>query len=138
VKAHQGKFTRRTFCAATAGAAAFGFNRFAAGAEPETGKVITQLAKFKLKTEKETEAIGALKELCAAVEKNEPGVLIYICHRAAKKPDEIVFFEVYKDEAALKAHGQTPHMAKLRKVFTNFFQFPLEVARLDRIAGYAR
>jgi hypothetical protein len=39
---------RRTFCAASAGLAAFDFNRLATAAEPEAGKVITQLAKFKL------------------------------------------------------------------------------------------
>ncbi|HET6327491.1 MAG TPA: putative quinol monooxygenase [Planctomycetaceae bacterium] len=138
MKVHQGKFTRRTFCASTAGFAAFGFNRLATAAEPETGKVITQLAKFKLNMEKEAEALQALKDLCAAVEKNEPGVLVYICHRATKKPDELVFFEVYKDQEALTAHSKTPHFAKLRKGFATFFKLPLDVARLDRIAGYTR
>jgi quinol monooxygenase YgiN len=138
VKVHQGKLTRRTFCAASAGLTAFGFNRLATAAEPETGQVITQLAKFKLNMEKEAEALQALKELCAAVEKNEPGVLAYLVHRVDKKPDELVFFEVYKDQDALKAHSKTPHFAKLRKGFVTFFRLPLEVTRLDRVAGYAR
>jgi quinol monooxygenase YgiN len=81
---------------------------------------------------------GPLKELCTAVEKNEPGVLIYICHRVARKPDELVFFEVYKDQEALKAHSKTPHFAKLRKGFATLFRLPLEVTRLHRVAGYAR
>ncbi len=135
---HQGKFTRRTFCASTAGLAAFGFNRLATAAEPEGGKVITQIAKFKLNMEKETEALQALKDLCAAVEKNEPGVLAYICHRSTKKPDELVFFEVYKDPQSLAAHAKTPHFAKLRNGFATYFKLPLEVTRLDRIAGFTR
>ena len=56
----------------------------------------------------------------------------------AKKPDEIVFFEVYKDEEALKAHGRSPHLAKLRKGFATLFHGPVEVTRLDRIGGFAR
>jgi quinol monooxygenase YgiN len=138
VKAHQGRLTRRTFCVASTGLATFGFNRLAEAADADNGKLITQLAKFKLNMEKEGEALQALKDLCAAVEKNEPGVLVYLCHRAAKKPDELVFFEVYKDQDAFKAHSKTPHFAKLRSGFATFFRLPLEVARLDRIAGYAR
>jgi quinol monooxygenase YgiN len=118
--------------------AAFGFNRLAVAADTDSSKVITQIAKFKLNTEKEAEAIATLKELCAAVEKNEPGVLVYLCHRSAKKPDELVFFEVYKDEEALKAHGKSPHLAKLRKGFATLFRPPVDVTRLDRVGGFAR
>jgi quinol monooxygenase YgiN len=135
---HPGRLSRRAFCAASAGVAAFGFNRLAAAADAESSKMITQIAKFKLNMNKEAEAIEALKELCAAVEKTEPGVLVYLCHRSTKKPDELVFFEVYKDEDAYKAHVKTPHFAKLRKGFATLFQLPLEVARLDRVGGFAR
>jgi quinol monooxygenase YgiN len=135
---HPGKLSRRTFCAASAGVAAFGFNRLAVAADTESGKVISQIAKFKLNMDKEAEAIATLKELCAAVEKNEPGVLVYLCHRATKKSDEVVFFEVYKDEESYKAHSKSPHLAKLRKSFARLFRLPVDVARLDRVAGFAR
>jgi quinol monooxygenase YgiN len=135
----RGSFSRRTFCAASAGLAAFGFNRLAVAGDAETGKTISLLARFKLNMEKEAEAIQTLKELCAAVEKNEPGALVYLCSRVAKKPDEIVFFEVYKDEEAFKAHSKAPHLAKLRKGFvTALFRPPLELTRLDRVGGFAR
>lgn len=130
--------TRRNFCAAGVGLAAVGFNRLAHAAETETDKTITQIAKFKLNLEKEDEGIKALEDLCAAVEENEPGVLAYICHRSAKKPDELVFFEVYKDEEALKAHGATPHIGKIRTKFGSVFLPPLEITRLDRVGGFAR
>src|SRR5262245_1173358 len=92
--------TRRNFCVASAGLAAVGFNRLASAADGEAEQTITQLAKFKLNMEKEADALQALKELCAAVEQNEPGVLAYICHRSNKNPDELVFFEVYKNDEA--------------------------------------
>jgi quinol monooxygenase YgiN len=135
---HPGRLSRRAFCAASAGVAAFGFNRLANAADADGGTVISQIAKFKINMDKEAEAIATLKELCAAVEKNEPGVLVYLCNRVSKKPDEVVFFEVYKDEDALKAHGKSPHLAKLRKGFATLFRLPVEVTRLDRIGGFAR
>jgi len=100
--------------------------------------MITQLAKFNLNMEKEAEGLQALKELCTAVEENEPGVLAYICHRSVKNPDELVFFEVYKDDEALKAHSKTPHMGKMRMAFATLFRPPLEVTRLDRVGGFTR
>jgi quinol monooxygenase YgiN len=65
-------------------------------------------------------------------------VLAYICSRSAKNPDQLVFFEVYKDEAALKAHGTTPHLGKIRKSFGTLLLPPLEVTRLERIGGFTR
>jgi quinol monooxygenase YgiN len=135
---HRRSFSRRTFCAASAGLAAFGFNRLAVAGDAETGKTVSLLAKFKLNIEKEAEAIQTLKELCAAVEKNEPGVLVYLCSRVAKKPDEIIFFEVYKDDEAFKAHSKGPQLAKLRKGFGTLFRLPVELTHLDRVGGFAR
>ncbi len=138
MKAGKGLVSRRKFCATGAALATFGFTRLATAAEPESGKTITQIAKFKLNMENEQKAIQALKDLCAAVQEKEPGVLIYICHRNAKHPEEIVFFEMYKDEDALKAHGKTPHFGKLRSGIGPLFRMPIEVTKLDRVGGFAR
>jgi quinol monooxygenase YgiN len=138
VKAQRGKVSRRAFCAASTGLAVFGFNRLASGADAPSGETITQLAKFKINKDKAAEAIQTLKELCAAVEKNEPGVLIYICNRDAKKPEQLVFFEVYKDQEAYKAHTKTPHFSKLRNGIGTLFLLPIEVTRLERVGGFAR
>jgi quinol monooxygenase YgiN len=138
---HSASLSRRSFCvtgAAGAGLAAIGFSRLAQAADADSAGMISQIAKFKLNPDKEAEGVEALKELCKAVEANEPGVLAYICHRSSKKPEELVFFEVYKDEAALKAHAGQPHLAKLRKLFGTVFLPPLELTRLDRIGGFAR
>ncbi len=135
--------SRRSFCTASAGLVAagtvtFGFNRMAQAADEDADAMITQIAKFKLNMEKEEEGIQVLEEMCAAVEESEPDVLVYICHRSSKKPEEIVFFEVYKDAEALKAHGKTPHLGKIRGSFGKLFLPPLSVTRLDRIGGFAR
>jgi quinol monooxygenase YgiN len=134
------KLTRRGFCAGAAGAAAatIGFNRLAGAADADSSQMISQLAKFKLNPEAADEAVAALKELCAAVEASEPDVLVYICHRSTKAPEELVFFEVYKNKEALAAHGKTPHLGKLRMSFAKLFRPPLEIVPLERVGGFAR
>jgi len=139
MNANSTSIQRRQLITAGTVAATLGFTRFVAADDPKSEtKPITQIAKFKLNMEKEAEAIKALEEMCKAVEESEPGVLAYVCHRSAKHPEEIVFFEVYKDDEALKAHAKTAHMGKLRAAFLTLFRPPLELTRLDRIAGFTR
>jgi quinol monooxygenase YgiN len=130
--------------AAAAAIAGIGFSRlaFAQGADAST--MITQTAAFRIDPAREAEAIAALTELAKAVEANEPGVLAYIPHRVAADPSQVVFFEVYADEAAMTNHGQQPHLAKLRDHFmAGLFKpyaegKPVEIVKLDRIAGFSR
>lgn len=139
-----GDVTRRNFFAAgasVAGAAflgTIGFNRMARAEEGDASEMITQIAKFKIKPDNEEEAVAALQELCKAVEENEPGVLAYVCNRSEKDPAEIVFFEVYKDADALKAHGQTPHIKKLIVSFAKLFSGPVDITKLERVGGFMR
>jgi quinol monooxygenase YgiN len=142
------KSTRRGFLgagAAVAGAAAIeaiGFNRMASAQESDA--MITQTAALRLNPEKEAEAVALLQELTAAVEEKEPGVLVYIAHRHAAETDVVEFFEVYDGPETLAAHGQQPHLAKLRDgfmagIFRPFSaEAPVKIVRLNRVAGFAR
>ena len=130
---------RHLIAAGAAGAAvagSFGFNRLAAADASED--MITQLAMFKINMDKEEEALELLAGLAKAVEENEPDVLAYMAHRDKDNPEELIFFEIYKDAAALTAHGQTPHLGKLRAKFVTHFKPPLKIVQLDRIGGYHR
>lgn len=42
-------------------------------------------------------------------EKDEPGCLRFDVIQAKDDPNRFYFYEVYRDEAALEAHRQTPH-----------------------------
>ena len=44
----------------------------------------------------------------------EPGCVRFDVIQDGGDPNRIWFYEVYRDEAALQAHLQTPHFAKLR------------------------
>ena len=140
-----GDSSRRDVLVGAAGIATLagiGFSRMSAA--QDAAKPITQTASFRIDPAKEAEAIAALTELAKAVEEKEPGVLAYIPHRVASDPSLIVFFEVYADDAAMQAHGQQPHLAKLREHFGAGLFKPyaegkfVEIVKLDRIAGFAR
>ncbi|MCH7910049.1 MAG: putative quinol monooxygenase [Candidatus Hydrogenedentes bacterium] len=132
--------TRREFVAASAGAAAvaaFGFNRIAQAQDGD--ELITQIVKFKILEGQEDAAVELLETLTAAVEKGEPGVLAYIAHRSKNDPSEVVFFEIYKDQAALTAHSTTPHMAELGPKFAECFDLQsFDIQLLDRVGGFSR
>lgn len=129
---------------AAAGAAAVlagvGFNRTASAASAEVGEEsITQLAIFKYKADKKDMAAKALAGLAKKVEENEPGVLAYIPH-LNEADGEVQFFEIYKDEAALKNHSTMPYMRDLAPMFgpDGAFQPPLKIVKLTRVGGFHR
>ena len=39
----------------------------------------------------------------------EPGCLMYIGHQSTENPRKFLFYEQYKDEAALQAHRESAH-----------------------------
>ena len=130
--------------AAVATLAGIGFSRLTFAQGADTSKILTQTAAFRIDPAREAEAVAALTELAKAVEEKEPGVLAYIPHRVASDPTQIVFFEVYADETAMKTHGAQPHLAKLGEMFRGgvFKPYaegkPVEIVKLDRIGGFCR
>jgi quinol monooxygenase YgiN len=101
-------------------------------------EMITVTATLSLNPDNVDAAIAGLQELVAAVEANEPGVLAYICNRNVQNPNEIMFFEIYENQAATKVHGQTPHMAKFRADGARFFIGEMAIGSYQQLAGYHR
>ncbi len=129
---------RQVIAGLAAGAGAIGFNRLAS-AQGDPSQYITQTASFGIGEGKEAEAVAAVEELVAAVEKAEPGVLAYIAHRPSDGSSKLFFFEIYENEAALAAHGQQPHLAKMGQAFqAGVFTGPVDIVKMDRIAGFSR
>ncbi len=81
----------------------------------------TIIARIKIKDGKEDEALAALKKMAEGVEANEPGTLAYVIHRSIDDPSEIVFFELYKDDDASKAHSQGDSMKAFQSGFAEIF-----------------
>ena len=60
----------------------------------------------------EERVLGLLQEL-APVSREEPGCLLYQPCRARDEPRRFLIFEVYADQAALEAHGESEHFRRL-------------------------
>jgi quinol monooxygenase YgiN len=84
---------------------------------PETTTVHTVhvIATFFAETGKEDEMESALREMIERT-RGEPGCIRYDLLRSLKGANytEFVFVEEWESEAALDAHGQTPHLQGLR------------------------
>ncbi len=75
--------------------------------------MIVQTAKLRIAEGKSDEFATAAKTMVAAVNENEKGrTLRYELYRSESDPNLFMFFETYADDAALAAHGSTPHMAE--------------------------
>ena len=77
--------------------------------------VLCIVAKVRAPKGKGDALAALLKEQAAAVRKSEPGLLVYRPHRSTKDPDVFIWYEQYKDEAALDAHRKAPHLASYRE-----------------------
>ena len=74
--------------------------------------MITLVAVLEAQEGKEKEMENALMEMIPKVQ-SEEGTLAYILHRSQSKPGKFLFYEKYKDEAALTHHSSTPYIKEL-------------------------
>ena len=101
--------------------------------------MVSVIFRAKMKPGKEDEAIKAMSEMAAAVEANEAGAIVYALHRVQEDPSELVFWELYSDDDAFKAHMATGHMGAMRGSFGELFDTTsVKLERLDRVAGFSR
>jgi quinol monooxygenase YgiN len=77
--------------------------------------------------EAEQERLRPEMEKVVQASRKEPGCLAYSYGFDLLDPDLIRVFEVYKDDAALKAHGESEHFKAWRTVSG---QYPREERRL--------
>jgi quinol monooxygenase YgiN len=75
--------------------------------------MITFITHLRVKPGNAVAMDAILSEMCAKVCAHEPGVAYYAFARDAKDPDIYAVIEVYRDEAAFFAHGQTDYIKAL-------------------------
>jgi len=75
--------------------------------------MITFITHMRVKLENAAAMDAILAEMCAKVRAHEPGVAYYGFARDAKEQERYVVIEVYRDEAAFLAHGQTDYIKAL-------------------------
>lgn len=78
-------------------------------------KSITMVARIRATKGKGDALAALLTEQAGVVRRSEPGCLAYRLHRSTEDPDLFVFYEIYKDAAALAAHQGSAHIAQYRQ-----------------------
>lgn len=90
---------------------------------------IRLVATLVAKPGKEEALRAALDRLIPQVH-TEPGCIQYTLHTAIERPRTFVFYEVWKDAAALDAHGKTPHFQAFAAALDGLLDAPLDIVTL--------
>lgn len=64
---------------------------------------------IKIKPERRDDFLKAIEIDARGSREDEPGCLRFDVLQDSTDPDQYYFYEVYRDEAALKAHTEAPH-----------------------------
>ena len=91
------------------------------------------VAKLKAKSGEAEKIEEALRGMVAKVAR-EPGTLTYTLHRAQQDPCVFLFYEKYKDAAALKAHSATQYFKELFSFLKPLLDGPPEIDMYDELA----
>jgi quinol monooxygenase YgiN len=91
------------------------------------------VATIKGKAGQGAELEKAALALAEAVNKNEEGCLQYIVCKG-ENPDEVVFVERYRDDAALEAHRKSDHFRTLGKAMGAFMDGAPSILRMKQVS----
>jgi quinol monooxygenase YgiN len=61
----------------------------------------------------EADAVADILARFAPQARQEPGVKLFLVHRAVENPTQFLFYELFDDADAFAAHQQTPHFKSL-------------------------
>lgn len=111
----------------------FSYQRAAA----QTKKPMIRIARIVVDSARLEAYKAALKEGVETAVRVEPGVLSLYAVYEKDRPTHVTVFEVYADEAAYKAHLETPHFLKY-KAATRDMVKSLELLDVDPIAMEAK
>ena len=82
--------------------------------EPSLSNAIFRIAEIEVKPEFLDAYLAAAGDVGATSVREEPGVLCIFPMQDAEKPTSIRIVEIYRDEAAYKAHLATPHFLRYK------------------------
>jgi quinol monooxygenase YgiN len=90
--------------------------------------MLALIAKLNVAAGKEEDFEKVMLELVAGVRANEPGNKLYTLTKSDK--GEYFVLELYDDEAALRAHGQSAHFKAAGAKFAGLMSGRAEITRL--------
>jgi quinol monooxygenase YgiN len=101
----------------------------------QRGTPTTFVVKFRAKPGKNAELEKVFREMQAGVRDKEPGNVYYDFLVDSKDPQVYIIVERYKDEAGIKAHGQSEHAKKMIAALKDLTDGPPQAERFILISA---
>ncbi len=95
--------------------------------------MIGTVAELTVKEGSQADFEKAALELEAAVNANEPGILLYRLFKVQGASNKYVFMEEYRDAAAVEAHRAAEHFRRLGRAMGPFLEGAPVITRMDKV-----
>lgn len=96
--------------------------------------MIGAVAELTVKEGSQAEFEKVALELEAAVNANEPGIILYRLFKVQGASNKYIFMEEYKDAAAVDAHRAAEHFKRLGRAMGPFLDGAPVVTRMDKVS----
>src|ERR1700730_6466611 len=100
-----------------------------------TSIMFALVVRFDLRPGSEADFDSLLAAATAKIRTDEPGTLLYLCHRVEGEPTSRIFYELYRDREALQAHEEQPHIKSFHAGRKQYMAGPDRVEFLDKTDG---
>jgi quinol monooxygenase YgiN len=87
--------------------------------------------RFDLHPDTATDFDRLVEVTTARIRTDEPGTLLYLCHRVQGEPAARIFYELYRDREAFEAHEDEPHVRAFLEERERYMAQPARVEFLD-------
>lgn len=105
--------------------------------------MITLVAQFTMKAGAVKSALALVDAVRRESDEGQPGTLLYLVHRVldakGRETRTLLFYECYRDDAALKAHLKSRSWKALKKGWSDCFEgksSDIAVTKLRRLGGF--
>ncbi len=95
-------------------------------------EVLTVVACLRAKAGEHARLREELQRLVAPT-RAETGCVTYDLHVSKSEPGLFMFYEVWKTEADLDAHFQTPHMVAIAKLLPELLESPMDLSKWTKL-----
>jgi len=79
-----------------------------------------------------------VEQTTTRIRAEEPGTLLYLCHRVQGEPGARVFYELYRDDEAFRAHEVAVHVREFHARRKPFMAGPERVEFLGPLGGVGK
>jgi len=93
---------------------------------------LTLIARMRAKPGQETRLLGELRHLVAPT-RAEAGCIAYELHQSQSDPALFLFYEIWKSQADLDAHFETPHLTALAKILPELLEGGMDLSKWAKL-----